>query len=194
MTRPRETKAGALSHPDICKIVVSERQLQARCAALGREITRSYPGRELMIVVVLKGAFMFASDLVRHIELPMQVDFMAVSSYGDSTRSSGTVRIVKDLQKDVIGHDVLLVEDIVDTGLTLSYLRGLLLARHPRSLATCSLLDKTVCRQVEVPVEFPGFNVPDEFLIGYGLDYQQRYRNLPFIGVLKPEVYRGTPE
>jgi hypoxanthine phosphoribosyltransferase len=194
MTRPRETTAGSPPHPDICKVVLPQRQLQARCVSLGREIARGYPGRELMIVVVLKGAFMFASDLVRHIDLPMQVDFMAVSSYGDSTRSSGTVRIVKDLQMDVMGHDVLLVEDIVDTGLTLSYLRGLLLARHPRSLATCSLLDKTVCRQVEVPVEFPGFNVPDEFLIGYGLDYQQRYRNLPFIGVLKPEVYQGLPE
>lgn len=205
MTKPRRSTRAAIAttpspkasapraaplHPDIEKTVISSRDLTSRCRRLGADITRAYEGRELMIVVILKGAFMFASDLVRHISSPLQVDFMAVSSYGDSTRSSGTVRIVKDLQKDVLGKDVLLIEDIVDTGLTLSYLRGMLLGRHPRSLATCSLLDKTVCRQVEVPVEFVGFTVPDEFLVGYGLDYTQLYRNLPYIGVLRPEVYQ----
>ncbi|MBI4872387.1 MAG: hypoxanthine phosphoribosyltransferase [Candidatus Riflebacteria bacterium] len=194
MTRSKPQAPEAAPHPDIEKIVISARELTAGCRRLGKEINAAYAGRKLMVVVILKGAYMFVADLVRQLEVPVEVDFMAVSSYGDSTRSSGTVRIVKDLQKDVMGREVLLVEDIVDTGLTLSYLRSLLLARHPRSLATCSLLDKRICRQVEVPVEFVGFEVPDEFLVGYGLDYQQYYRNLPFIGVLKPEIYRGESE
>ncbi|MBI3892822.1 MAG: hypoxanthine phosphoribosyltransferase [Candidatus Wallbacteria bacterium] len=181
-------------HPDIAKVTIGPKELTARCKKLGAQISSAYQGRELMVVVVLKGAFMFASDLVRHIDLPLQVDFMAVSSYGDSTKSSGTVRILKDLQKDVLGKDVLMVEDIVDTGLTLAYLRQMLLGRHPRSLATCSLLNKGVCRKVEVPVEFIGFEVANEFLVGYGLDFTQRYRNLPFIGVLRPEIYQQHPE
>ncbi|MBI2943696.1 MAG: hypoxanthine phosphoribosyltransferase [Candidatus Wallbacteria bacterium] len=189
-----EKTASADRHPDITKVTIGTRQIQARCKKLGAEITRAYEGRELMVVVVLKGAFMFASDLVRYIDLPMQVDFLAVSSYGDSTKSSGTVRILKDLQKDVLGKDVLMVEDIVDTGLTLAYLRQMLTDRHPRSLATASLLDKKVCRKVEVPVEFVGFEVANEFLVGYGLDFTQRYRNLPFIGVLRPEIYQQHPE
>ncbi|MBI4868689.1 MAG: hypoxanthine phosphoribosyltransferase [Candidatus Wallbacteria bacterium] len=189
-----EKTASADRHPDITTVTIGTRQIQARCKKLGAEITRAYEGRELMVVVVLKGAFMFASDLVRHIDLPMQVDFLAVSSYGDSTKSSGTVRILKDLQKDVLGKDVLMVEDIVDTGLTLAYLRQMLTDRHPRSLATASLLDKKVCRKVEVPVEFVGFEVANEFLVGYGLDFTQRYRNLPFIGVLRPEIYQQHPE
>ncbi len=194
MTATRRSPGHESGHPDISKVVLTPSQLQAKCKKLGARITKENQGRELILVVVLKGAFMFCSDLVRHVDLPVQIDFLAVSSYGDSTRSSGTVRIVKDLQKDVLGADVLLVEDIVDTGLTLAYLRTMLLDRRPRSLTTCALLSKSVCREVEVPVEYIGFDVPDEFLVGYGLDYGQRYRNLPFIGVLRPEMYRDEPQ
>lgn len=176
-------------HDDVGKIMFTAEELRARCQRLGEQITMDYAGKQPVMVTILKGAFVFASDLTRYIDLPLTVDFMAVSSYGDSTETSGTVRIVKDLQKDILDRDVLIVEDIVDTGLTLKYLRGLLEGRGPRSLATCSLLSKSVCRRIQVPLEYQGFDIPNEFVIGYGLDYAQRYRNLPYIGVLRPEIY-----
>jgi hypoxanthine phosphoribosyltransferase len=168
------------------EVLISEAEIQARVAELGRQITQDYAGSEPYLVVILNGAILFVADLMRHIDLPVQLGVMAVSSYGDSTRSTGTVQIVKDLQKDILDRDVLIVEDIVDTGLTLKYLRELLSSRKPRSLRSVSLLSKPDCRKVEVPIEYCGFTIPDKFVVGYGLDFQQRYRNLPLIGVLNP--------
>jgi len=177
---------------DLSETLLSESRLQERIRELGESITRDYRDKDPYLVVILNGAFIFVADLVRHIDLRIEIGFMAVSSYGNSTRSTGTVRIVKDLQKDILGRDVLIVEDIVDSGLTLDYLRALLLGRHPRSLKTVSLLSKPACRVVEVPIDYCGFEIPDMFVVGYGLDYQQRYRNLPCIGVMRPEGLAGT--
>lgn len=177
---------------DFQSISLTSERIQEIVVELGAKIDALYELEgvsELLVVVILQGSFMFAADLVRHISGPLvEMDFMAVSSYGDSTKSSGTVRIVKDLRKDITDRDVLLIEDIVDTGLTLQYLQHILRERHPRSLRTCALLSKSVCRKVDVPVEFIGTEVPDDFLVGYGLDFGQKYRNVPFIGVLKREI------
>ena len=170
----------------LCEVLYSDTQVQKRVRELGEAITRDYQGKVPYLVVILNGAFMFIADLVRHIDLPMEVGFIAVSSYGDSTHSTGTVRIVKDLQKDIYNRDVLLVEDIVDTGLTISYLRELLQQRKPATIRTVSLLSKTEARKVEVPVEYCGFEIPNKFVVGYGLDYKQQYRNLACIGILDP--------
>lgn len=174
---------------DIARVLISSEQLQAKAAEMGRAISEDYQGKDLLLVCVLRGAFMFLADLIRCIDIPHEVDFMATASYGRSTESSGIVRILKDLNTSIEGHDVLVVEDIVDSGLTLQYLLRLLRDRNPASLRVCCLLDKKERRTVEVPLDYVGFTVPNEFVVGYGLDYDGLYRNLPFVGVLKPELY-----
>ena len=168
----------------IGKILVGEEDLERRIRELGAEISRDYAGKDLVLVGILKGAVLFLSDLVRRLEVSAEVDFMAVASYGNATKSSGVVQILKDLEEPIEGRDVLIVEDIVDTGLTLRYLQETLEGRGPRSLEVCALLSKLEARVVEVPVKYVGFEIPNEFVVGYGLDYQQRYRGLPYVGVL----------
>ncbi|TZE81584.1 hypoxanthine phosphoribosyltransferase [Calorimonas adulescens] len=177
-------------HEDIEKILITEDEIKAKVSELGQKITRDYKGKNLMLLCILKGAMMFLADLSRAIELPLSMDFMAVSSYGLSTTSSGVVRIIKDLDYSIEGKDILIVEDVIDSGLTLSYLRKVLLDRKPASLGICSLLDKPKKRRVEVPVDYTGFVIDDLFVVGYGLDFAEKYRNLPYIGILKPEVYK----
>lgn len=174
---------------DILRVLLSEEQIKVRVKELGARITEEYKGKDLMIIGVLKGCMIFLSDLVREIKLPLTMDFMVVSSYGSATKSSGVVRIIKDLERDITDKDVLIVEDIVDSGLTLSYLIENLKSRNPRSVKLCSLLDKPDRRKTDVYIEYTGFRIPDEFVVGYGLDYDEVYRNLPFVCVLKPEVY-----
>ena len=169
------------------RIVVSEDDLQARIAQLGKEITADYAGRPPLLVGVLKGAFVFMSDLSRAIDLPVEFDFMAVSSYGSATRSSGVVRILKDLDTVIEGRDVLIVEDIVDSGLTLQYLLRNLASRNPRSLEVCALLIKPGRRKVDLRTRYVGFEIPDRFVVGYGLDHSERHRNLPYVAVLEGE-------
>lgn len=182
----------ALLDKDIQEVLFDESALSARIAEMGAQITRDYAGREPMLISVLRGSYIFMADLTRHIDLPCTVDFMAISSYGTGTSSSGQVRIIKDLTDDVEGRDILVVEDILDSGNTLAYLMELLKARKPASLRLCTLLDKPSRRLKEVEVEYTGFTIPDEFVVGYGLDYAEKYRNLPYIGILKPCVYGGT--
>ena len=171
----------------IGKILVGEEDLDRRIRELGAEITRDYQGKDLVLLGILKGAVLFLSDLLRRIDIPAEVDFMAVASYGNATKSSGVVQILKDLEEPIEGRDVLIVEDIVDTGLTLRYLHDTLQGRNPRSLEVCALLSKPEAQIVEVPVKYLGFEIPNEFVVGYGLDYQQRYRGLPYVGVLYQE-------
>ncbi|NKB66266.1 MAG: hypoxanthine phosphoribosyltransferase [Candidatus Latescibacteria bacterium] len=180
-------------HPDIENILFQPDQLRTRVNELGQILAQAYANldRPLLAVGILKGSFIFLADLLRALPLPVEVDLLAVSSYGASTRSSGAVRLLMDADADMDNRDVLVVEDIVDTGLTLSYLLDNLNARHPRSLAVCTLLDKPSRRQVDVKVDYRGFTIPDEFVVGYGLDYAQGYRNLPFIGVLKKAIYES---
>jgi hypoxanthine phosphoribosyltransferase len=161
-------------------------------AELGREISRDYEGRVPVLVGILKGSVVFLSDLVRHLDLKLEVDFISISSYGDGTSSSGTVRLLKDLDLDVSGRDVLVVEDIVDSGLSLAYIRKNLAARNPRSIAIAALLDKRERRTNEVKVDYVGFQVPDEFVVGYGLDYQELYRGLPHVAILGPDDIEAT--
>jgi hypoxanthine phosphoribosyltransferase len=165
-------------------VLFSEETIRRRVAELGRELSREYAGKAPILVNILKGGFIFLADLVREMDVPCEMDFMVVSSYEHRTESSGVVRILSDLGLNIEGRHVLIVEDIVDTGLTLEYLRELLLARNPASLRVVTLLDKHTRRRVHVPVDFVGFRIPDEFVVGYGLDYAQRYRNLPYITVL----------
>jgi len=174
--------------PAVGEVLVSADELQRRVAELGEEISRDYAGRTLLLVGVLKGAVFFLSDLMRYIEIPVEVDFMAVASYGSATDSSGVVRILKDLDINIEGRDVLVVEDIIDSGLTLSYLMRNLEAREPASLEICALLTKPERREIEVPVRYVGFEIPNRFVIGYGLDFGERYRNLPYVGVLDPSL------
>lgn len=174
---------------DIKEILITEEQIKTKIKELGAQITEYYKGKDLVVIGVLKGCVIFLSDLIREIKLPLTMDFMVVSSYGNSTKSSGVVRIIKDLEKDIQGKDVLIVEDIVDSGLTLSYLIEYLKSRNANSVKVCSLLDKPERRKAKVEIDFMGFHIPDEFVIGYGLDYAEVYRNLPFVGILKPEVY-----
>ena len=177
---------------DVEQVLLSEEQIAARVAALGRQVSEAYTGRELTLVSVLKGSLPFMADLMRAIAIPVRIDLMEVSSYGGlSTESSGLVRILKDLSASIDGRDVLLVEDIIDTGLTLNYLVRYLRGKNPASLKICTLLDKPARRLVEIPVDYQGFEIPDQFVVGYGLDYSERYRNLRFVGVLRPEVYAG---
>jgi hypoxanthine phosphoribosyltransferase len=170
------------------EILIEERELQARIAELGRELSHDYEGRDLLLVGVLKGAVFFMADLMRHITVPCEVDFMAISSYGAATDSSGIVRILKDLDLNIEGRHVLVVEDIIDSGLTLSYLTRTLAAREPASLEVCTLLTKPERREVDVPVRYVGFEIPNRFVIGYGLDFGERYRNLPYVGVLHDDL------
>ena len=176
---------------DIDRVLFTEEQLQARVAEIAAQIDRDYAGKQPLLVSVLRGSFVFMADLVRRITLPCTVDFMAVSSYGSGTTSSGQVKIVKDLSEQIEGKDVIVVEDILDSGNTLSYLLKLLEARHPASIRLCTLLDKPERRTKPVAVQYSGFTIPDEFVVGYGLDYDEKYRNLPYIGFLKPRVYGG---
>jgi hypoxanthine phosphoribosyltransferase len=170
------------------EILIEQEPLQARIAELGVEISSEYEGRDLLLVGVLKGAVFFMADLMRELSIPCEIDFMAISSYGAATDSSGVVRILKDLDTNIAGRDVLVVEDIIDSGLTLSYLMRSLKARKPASLEICALLTKPERREIEVPVKFVGFEIPNKFVIGYGLDFAERYRNLPFVAVLHPDL------
>jgi hypoxanthine phosphoribosyltransferase len=170
------------------EILIEEDVLQARITELGQEISKEYEGRDLLLVGVLKGAVFFMADLMRELSVPCEIDFMAISSYGASTDSSGVVRILKDLDANIAGRDVLVVEDIIDSGLTLSYLMRSLKARKPASLEICALLTKPDRREIDVPVRFVGFEIPNKFVIGYGLDFAERYRNLPYVAVLHPDL------
>nr|WP_302595107.1 hypoxanthine phosphoribosyltransferase [uncultured Cellulosilyticum sp.] len=174
---------------DIAKVLYSQEALEKRVAELGAQITKDYAGKKLMVIGILKGSNIFTSDLVRHIDLPLQMDFMVVSSYGSATESSGVVRIIKDLDTSVEDTHLLIIEDIIDSGLTLHYLKENLLSRNPESVKICTLLDKPSRRKEHVDVDYVGFEVPDEFIVGYGIDYAERYRNLPYIGVLDRSVY-----
>jgi hypoxanthine phosphoribosyltransferase len=177
---------------DIDHILVTEQQIRDAAANLGRQLTEDYTGKDLLLIGVLRGAIMFIVDLARSIDLPLTLDFMAVASYGASTETSGIVRILKDLDSSIEGKHVLIVEDIIDSGLTLNYILETLRTRNPASLRVCTLLNKVERRRVDVPVDYVCFNIPDEFVVGYGLDFNQIYRNLPFVGVLKPEAYERT--
>lgn len=175
---------------DIKKILIEEDELKSKVAELAAKITKDYRGKDLLIVCVLKGAVVFASDLIRKIDLPLDIDFMAISSYGANTKSSGVVRILKDLNAGIEGRHVLIVEDIIDSGLTLAYLADNLRSRRPASVEICTILDKKERRTAELDIKYAGFSVPDEFVVGYGLDYAEKYRNLPYIAVLKEEIYK----
>jgi hypoxanthine phosphoribosyltransferase len=174
---------------DIERILFSAEEIAARIRQIAQEINKDYAGRAPLLISVLRGSFIFMADLVRQITLPCTVDFMAVSSYGNKTSSSGAVQITKDLSEDIVGKDLIVVEDILDSGNTLHYLMKTLSARNPASIQLCTLLDKPDRRKVPVQVSYRGFEIPDEFVVGYGLDYAERYRNLPYIGILKPSVY-----
>jgi hypoxanthine phosphoribosyltransferase len=173
---------------DIKQILISAEELAEKVAEMGRRISEDYQGKNLLMVSVLKGSAVFMSDLMRAITIPVTIDFMAVSSYGSGVKTSGVVKIVKDLDIELAGYDLLIVEDILDSGMTLQYLKGVLEGRGPRSVKLATLLDKPERRQVEVKSDYLGFEIPDMFVVGYGLDFSEKYRNLPFVGVLKPEV------
>ncbi|QIN80678.1 hypoxanthine phosphoribosyltransferase [Rubrobacter marinus] len=177
---------------DVAEILVPSAEIQEKVREMGERITRDYAGERLLLVGVLRGAVVVMGDLMRNIDLPCEIDFMDISSYGSGTSSSGVVRILKDLEEDISGRHVLVVEDIIDTGLTLSYLLRSLRARKPASLEICALLSKPSRRRVELDVKYLGFEVPDEFVVGYGLDYAGAYRNLPDICVLKEEIFAGS--
>lgn len=174
---------------DVKNILISEEEIKKIVKKLGEDITRDYKDKNLILISVLKGSVVFMSDLMREIDLPLKIDFMIVSSYGDKTVSSGKVKIVKDLDIDLSDLDVLMVEDILDTGRTLSSLIEILKTRKPKSLKLCTFLDKPDRRQTEIEADYVGAKIPDEFVVGYGLDFSQKYRNLPFVGVLKPQIY-----
>ena len=174
---------------DVERILVTEEELNTIARRLGAQITKDYEGKHLLVVAVLKGSIYFFTDLTRYIELPCQLDFIQASSYGEGTVSSGVIKIVKDISDDLTGFDVLLVEDILDTGNTLKYILDMLEKRNPNSLSVVTLLDKAERRVADVKAKYVGCDVPNEFVVGYGLDYNERYRNLPYIGILKPEIY-----
>jgi hypoxanthine phosphoribosyltransferase len=187
-----ESMVGTAFDKDLESILITDEQIQTKVAELGAQITRDYAGRDLLLVGVLKGAFVVMADLSRHIHLPLEFDFMAVSSYGAATQTSGVVRILKDLDHEIQGRHVLLVEDIVDSGLTLNYLLKNLRTRKPASLEVCALMQKTGTQQVPLDIRYRGFEIPAVFVVGYGLDYGERFRNLGFVGTLRPEVYRDA--
>ena len=177
-------------HDDIKNVLVTEEELKAKVADLGAQISRDYAGKNLLLVSILKGAVVFMADLMRAVTIPCSIDFMVVSSYGGTnTQTTGLVKIVKDLDADLTGKDVLIVEDILDTGVTLSNLVPMLKMRNPSSVKICAILDKPTRRKADIQPDYEGFQVPDEFVVGYGLDYNEKYRNLPYVGVLKPSVY-----
>lgn len=175
---------------DIQEVLYDAEQIQAKVKEMGETLSRDFGDRNPLVICILKGAFIFMSDLVKEMNIPLEIDFMAVSSYGAATKSSGVVKIIKDLDASVEGRDVLIVEDIIDSGLTLSYLIDVLERRNAKSVTVATLFDKPVRRSVDLEADYTGFSLPDEFVVGYGLDYAEKYRNLPFIGVLKPEVYQ----
>ena len=174
---------------DVCRILISEEELQKKVNEIGAQISRDYAGKQLLLVGILKGSIVFMADLMRAITIPARIDFMAVSSYGSGVKTSGVVKIIKDLDINLEGYDVLIIEDILDSGMTLSYLVELLKSRNPASVEICTLLDKPERHKVEVDLKYKGFTIPDEFVIGYGLDYAEKYRNLPYVGILDPKVY-----
>ena len=174
---------------DIKEVLIDQETLQKRVKELGKQISEDYRGKNLVLVSVLKGSVVFMADLMRAIDIPLRIDFMAVSSYGRGVKTSGIVKIIKDLDAPIQGWDVLIVEDILDSGMTLAYLKELLQRRMPNSMRIVALLDKPERHQVEINIDYTGFVVPDEFVVGYGLDYDERYRNLPFVGALSPAVY-----
>ena len=177
-------------HDDIKNVLVTEEELKAKVADLGAQISRDYAGKNLLLVSILKGAVVFMADLMRAVTIPCSIDFMVVSSYGGTnTQTTGLVKIVKDLDADLTGKDVLIVEDILDTGVTLSNLVPMLKMRNPSSVKICAILDKPTRRKADIQPDYEGFQVPDEFVVGYGLDYNEKYSNLPYVGVLKPHVY-----
>ena len=178
-------------HPDVTKVLYSEEQIQQRVKELGQQITQDYADKEggIIVISVLRGAAIYMADLVRAIELPIEMDFMAVSSYGSSHQSSGVVRVIKDLSSDIKGKHVIIAEDILDSGLTLNYLIRMLGSRNPANIEVAALLLKEGTQKADISCKYVGFNVPSEFIVGYGLDYDERYRNLPYIGVLYPAVY-----
>ena len=177
---------------DIAEVLVDERTIAAKVRELGGRIATDYSGKDLVLVSILKGALPFLADLMRQIQIPLSLDFLEVSSYGASTESSGVVRILKDLANPIEGRDVLVVEDIFDTGSTLAFVVDHLRSQRPASVRLCTLLDKPARRIVPMAIDYRGFEIPDKFVVGYGLDYAEKYRNLPFIGVLRPEVYRSA--
>lgn len=176
-------------HPDLQEVLFTEEQIADCVAELGERLSADYAGKNPLFICVLKGAVLFMADLVKKVTLPIEMDFMATSSYGESSKSSGVVRILKDLEGSVEGRHVVIVEDIVDTGLTLAYLRDLLKGRRAASVKVAALFDKPDGRKVDITPDYYGFVVPNKFIVGYGLDYAERYRNLPFVGVLRPEIY-----
>lgn len=176
---------------DILKVLVSEDEISKKVAEIGAKITEDYQGKNLLMVSVLKGSVVFMADLMRSINIFARIDFMSVSSYGSATKTSGVVKIIKDLDLDLQGYDLLLVEDILDSGKTLSYLKEILIQRNPASIKIATLLNKPARREANIQPDYVCFEVPDEFVVGYGLDFNEKYRNLPYIGVLKPEVYAG---
>jgi hypoxanthine phosphoribosyltransferase len=186
-----ETRGGGMNvsiEKDIAEILIGTEELQAKVAELGRQISEDYRGRNPLLICLLRGAVVFLSDLIRAVDVPLEMDFMAISSYGDSTESSGVVRLMMDLKSNITGRNVLIVEDIVDTGRTLAYILDNLRTRRPADVKVCALLSKPSRREIEVELDYLGFDIPDKFVVGYGLDYAENYRNLPFIGVLKPEL------
>lgn len=176
---------------DIEKVLLTEQEIHEICVKLGKQISEDYKGKKLLLVSVLKGSFVFMADLLREITLPCRIDFMSVSSYGAGTKTTGNVKIVKDLDLDLSGYDILVVEDILDSGLTLSYLKNMLMTRGPKSFKICTFLDKPSRRKADIYADYIGTMVPDEFVVGYGLDYDEKYRNVRFLGVLKPEIYNN---
>ena len=177
---------------DIKSVLITEEQLAAKVAEMGAQISKDYQGRKLIILGVLKGSVVFMADLIRSITIPVEMDFMAVSSYGAGVKTSGVVKILKDLDRLIAGYDVLVVEDILDSGMTLSYLTELLRERDPASIRIATLLDKPDRRKVAIKPDYVGFTIPDEFVVGYGLDYAELYRNLPYVGILSPSVYESN--
>ena len=174
---------------DILNVLISKEELAKKVQEIGAQISKDYAGKNLMMVSVLKGSVVFMADLMRAVTIPAEIDFMSVSSYGSGAKTSGVVKIIKDLDIELAGRDLLIVEDILDSGLTLSYIKKILLERGPRSIKICTLLDKPERRKADILADYSGFEVPDEFVVGYGLDFAEKYRNLPYIGVLKPSVY-----
>ena len=180
-----------MDHQDIKQVLIPQEELARKVAELGAQISRDYTGKKLMVISVLKGSVVFLGDLIREITVPLVMDFMAVSSYGAGVKTSGVVRINKDLDLSIEGFDVLIVEDILDSGMTLSYLTEMLRDRGPRSIRIATLLDKPDRRKTDMKPDYVGFVIPDEFVVGYGLDYAEHYRNLPYVGILDPSVYAG---
>jgi len=191
--RPMTTLRISTPADDIAEVLIDEQAIAAKVRELGTAIADDYRTKDVVLVSILKGALPFLADLMRQMPIPLALDFLEVSSYGEATESSGNVRILKDLAKSIEGRDVVVVEDILDTGQTLSYVIEHLRSKQPASVRLCTLLDKPARRIVPIQIDYRGFEIPDKFVVGYGLDYAERYRNLPFIGVLKPEVYRGVP-